>query len=138
MKDHSDQEEIDALIRTFFSAFDNRGDALPALYRVMDCFMDKAVIVRRSTLATDIYTPLEFSLPRIDLLTHGALRDFHEYETSSSTAVFGAIAVRTSRYAKLGMLDGWVYSESGTKCFQLVNDGDGWRISSLAWADDES
>lgn len=65
---------------------------------------DKAVIVRHAKTGTEIPTPLEFALPRIEMLTRGALRDFHEYETHSSTAIFGGIATRTSRYSKLGEL----------------------------------
>ncbi|SFK94433.1 hypothetical protein [Lysobacter sp. cf310] len=138
MSDQHERDRIDALIGAFFSAFDNRGGVLPELKRVVDCFSDKAVIVRHSKAATAIYTPLEFALPRIDLLAGGALRDFHEYETDSSTSIFGGIATRTSRYSKLGILNDSDYSGSGTKCFQLVDLSDGWRISSLAWVDDDA
>ncbi|RNF85091.1 DUF4440 domain-containing protein [Montanilutibacter psychrotolerans] len=138
MRDQRDQDKIDALIGTFFSAFDNRGDALPEIRRVTDCFTDKAVVVRHSKAETAIYTPVEFALPRIELLTRGALRNFHEYETDSNTSIFGGIATRTSRYSKLGELNGSSYSGAGTKCFQLVELGIGWRISSLAWIDDEA
>ena len=138
MTDHGDRAEIDALIGTFFSGFDNRGSAFPELSRIVDCFTDKAVIVRHSKTETAIHTPLEFALPRIELLTRGALRDFHEHETSSSTSIFGGIAVRTSRYGKSGMLDGHPYSGTGTKCFQCVRLGTGWRISALAWTDDDA
>jgi len=138
MSDQRDRDKIDALIGTFFSAFDNRGAAAPELNRVIDCFTDKAVIVRHSQLETTICTPLEFALPRIEMLTLGALRDFHEYETDSNTSIFGGIATRTSRYSKLGKLNGSNYSGSGTKCFQLVELGNGWRISSLAWVDDDA
>jgi hypothetical protein len=66
----------------------------------------------------------------------GALRDFHEWEISSTTHIFSGIAARTSRYAKAGLLNGADYSGSGTKCFQLVDTDFGWRIASLAWVDD--
>jgi hypothetical protein len=72
------------------------------------------------------------------LLTQGALLHFHEREISSTTQIFDGIATRTSRYSKSGLLDGNDYSGSGTKCFQLVDLGTGWRIAALAWVDDNA
>ncbi len=133
---NSAQEKIDILVARFFSVFDNRGGVKPRPADVTDCFTEKATIVRRFETGADLYTVMEFASPRIDLLTCGALRDFHEWEVSSTTQIFSGIAARTSRYGKAGMLDGKEYSGSGTKCFHLVDLGFGWRISSLAWVDD--
>ena len=127
---------IDALVAAFFSAFDNRDGAVPDLADLTRCFTDKATIVRRSEGSVELYTVSEFALPRIKLLTEGALLDFHEWETSSTTQIFDGIATRTSRYSKSGVLEGTDYRGSGTKCFQLVDLGAGWRISALAWVDD--
>ncbi len=137
--DNSDaQGKIDALVANFFSAFDNRDGATPRLADLMNCFTDKATIVRSSGSGADLYTVREFALPRIELLTQGALLHFHETEVSSTTQIFDGIATRTSRYSKSGLLDGNDYSGSGTKCFQLVDLGTGWRIASLAWVDDNA
>lgn len=130
--------KIDALIARFFSAFDNRKDARPELAGIAECFTDKAIIVRHFDSGAELCTVREFADPRIALLTHGALRDFHEWEVSSKTRVYHGIAVRTSRYAKAGLLDGKDFKGSGTKCFQLVDLDIGWRIASLAWVDDDT
>ncbi len=132
------EDKIDALIARFFSAFDNRNHARPERAAITECFTEKATIVRRFDSGVDLYTVGEFADPRIELLTHGALRDFHEWEVSSTTHIHSGIAARTSRYAKAGLLNGNDYSGSGTKCFQLVDMGIGWRIASLAWVDDNS
>ena len=132
----SAQDQIDVLIARFFSAFDNRNGVRPPLAGVTDCFTEKAIIVRRSAAGAELLTVQEFADPRIELLTLGALRDFHEWEVSSTTQVFDGIATRTSRYRKAGLLNGNDYKGSGTKCFQLVDLGSGWCISSLAWVDD--
>jgi len=129
--------KIDALIARFFSAFDNRHGAVPRLAAITGCFADKAVIARRFDSGVELCTVREFADPRIALLTQGALRDFHEWEVSSTTQIFGGIAARISRYAKAGMQNGNDYSGSGSKCFQLVDTAIGWRIVSLAWVDDE-
>jgi hypothetical protein len=131
------ESKIDALIARFFSAFDNRHGAKPELAAITGCFTEKATVVRRFDSAVELCTVREFADPRIALLTQGALRDFHEWEISATTHVFRGIAVRTSRYAKAGLLNGNDYAGSGTKCFQLVDMDVGWRIASLAWVDDD-
>lgn len=137
MDDPAASRHIDRLIADFFSAFDNR-TASPHIGRIVDCFADKAVIARRSGSHTELYTVTEFASPRIELLTGGALVDFHEAETSATTSVFGGIATRTSRYSKSGLMNGERYAGTGTKLFQLVAIDDRWRIASLAWVDDEA
>ena len=137
MNDSGAQKEIDALVANFFSAFDNRDGATPRLADLINCFTDKATIVRRSGSGAELYTVSEFAIPRIKLLTQGTLLHFHEREISSKTQIFNGIAIRTSRYRKSGLLDGNDYTGSGTKCFQLVDPGNGWRIASLAWVDDD-
>jgi len=117
MEDSGAQKDIDALVVNFFSAFDNRDGATPRLDDLINCFTDKATIVRRSNSRTELYTVREFAIPRIELLTQGALLHFHEREISSTTQIFDGIAIRTSRYSKSGVLDGNDYTGSGTKCF---------------------
>jgi hypothetical protein len=137
MEDFPAQAKIDALVAAFFSFFDNRAGATPQLVVLLNCFTDKASIVRQSGSGADLFTVHEFALPRIELLTQGRLLEFHEEEISSTTQVFGGIATRVSRYRKSGLLDGKNYSGAGIKCFQLVKLGaDDWRIASLAWVDD--
>jgi len=92
----------------------------PKQYRT---FWPQATIARRSDSGADLYTVREFALPRIKLLTQGALPHFHEREINSTTQIFDGIATRTSRYSKSGLLDGNDYSGSGTKCSQLVDLG---------------
>jgi hypothetical protein len=138
MDDSAAEREIDALVARFFSAFDNREGVTPRLSDLVNCFADKAIIVRRSSSGAELYTLEEFAIPRIKLLTEGALLHFHEREISSTTQIFDGIAIRTSRYSKSGLLEGNDYAGSGTKCFQLVDLGSGWRIASLAWVDDNA
>lgn len=130
------QEMIDELVARFFSAFDNRIGTRPQLANLIDCFAEQATVVRRSDAGSELFTVAGFAVPRIELLSQGALLDFHEWEISSTTQIFDGIATRTSRYGKTGLLNGNPYGGSGTKCFHLANMGSGWRITSLAWVDD--
>jgi hypothetical protein len=131
-------DEIEVLIARFFSVFDNRAGAVPRLRDVTDCFTEKATIAHRTSARTELCSPAEFAIPRIEMLTGGTLLDFHELEVSSAMQVFDGIAARISRYRKSGLLNGSEYSGSGTKCFQLAEVGVGWRIASLAWVDDKT
>ena len=136
--DPAAHREIDTVVAKFFSAFDNRDGVAPRMADLINCFTDKAVIVRRSESGAELYAVEEFAVPRIKLLTEGALLNFHEWEISSTTQIFDGIAIRTSRYSKSGLFEGNDYGGSGTKCFQLVDLGSGWRIASLAWVDDSA
>jgi hypothetical protein len=138
MNDSNVQNQIDALIARFYSAFDNRNGATPRPTALTDCFTDRATIARRSPTGAELYTVVEFVTPRVELLTQGTLLSFHEWEVSSATQIFGGIAARVSRYCKSGVLNGADYSGSGTKCFHLIDMGLGWRIASLAWVDDNA
>ena len=97
MEDSRVRGKIDALIAKFFAAFDNRDGATPKLADLIDCFTDKATIVRRSEDGAELSTVEEFALPRIDLLTRGALLGFHETEISSTTQ--NSTALRPARHA---------------------------------------
>ena len=138
MEESRDREKIDSLIAAFFSAFGNRDGAKPKLNAILDCFSQNAVVARSGRSGTQLYTPMEFAAPRMELLTNGTLLDFNEAEDSSSTQLLGHLATRTSRYRKAGVLHGAPYVGAGTKCFQLIATDSGWRILSLAWADDET
>jgi hypothetical protein len=138
MEKSRDREQIDGLIARFFAAFDNRNGAKPTLGAILGCFAEKAVIARSADAGTQLFTPMEFAAPRMELLESGSLLDFHETEDSSSTSIFANLATRTSRYRKSGILEGATYAGAGTKLFQLVAIDSGWRILSIAWADDET
>ncbi len=138
MKDSNTQDKIDVLIGRFYSAFDNRNGATPEPTALTECFAQKATIARHSNTEAELYTVGEFATPRIELLTQGALLNFHEWEVSSTTQIFGGIAARISRYCKSGLFNGDDYSGSGTKCFHLIEMGSSWRIASLAWVDDNA
>lgn len=132
------QDMIDALVARFFSAFDNRNGTRPRLADLIDCFAEKATVARHLDAGTELLTVDEIAVPRIELLSKGALLDFHEWEISATTRIFDGIATRTSRYGKAGLLDGKPYGGSGTKCFHLVSTRSGWRIASIAWVDDHA
>jgi hypothetical protein len=127
---------INELIGQFFAAFDNRDARIPTIESFDSLFAPKAVVAAHSATAASICTVEEFARPRIDLLSSGRLVDFSEWETHAENDVIGSLAVRRSRYAKKGQLDGRPYAGTGTKFFQLALVEHMWRIVALSWADD--
>ena len=129
--------ELDALVRDFYSAFDNRGGRVAPVDSVTSLFAPHAVIAKRTGTAFEYSTPAEFAQPRVELLRGTSLAGFHECDTSFDTRIEGDLALRASRYEKSGTMNGEPYAGKGTKFFQFVRAAGAWRILSLAWADDE-
>lgn len=128
---------IDALIRRFYAAFDNRAEApVPSSAPLLALFSRRAVVAASAGTEVRVMSLSEFIDPRIELLTGGRLVDFHEWETSANTEVLGPLATRASRYAKEGTLDGHPYSGAGSKRFHLICQPEGWKILSVLWVDD--
>lgn len=136
MNDPRELEAIEALIQRFFAAFDNRNGQVPRTELITELFAEKAIIATCRDGRCDLYSPGEFAQPRIALLGSGALLEFHEWEETSATEIVGALATRTSRYAKAGLHLGADYTGRGTKFFQLAKFAAGWRIVALSWIDD--
>jgi hypothetical protein len=133
----SDDPEIEALVRALYDAFDNRDSRMPSADALHALFTNDATITRLKPGHVDVYDRAAFIAPRVALLSGGALREFHEWEVEARTVVLGNIAARSSRYAKLGTLDGAEYKGSGRKLFQLYRNDGKWLISALLWEDDE-
>jgi hypothetical protein len=132
------QSSIDDVIARFFAFFDNRAGKRPDAQTFCSLFAPNAVIAMHTGKEVLISSPEEFVRPRIELLTSGRLTDFSEWETRSDGQLLGSLAVRHSRYEKVGRLDGNPYAGTGTKFFQLARISDTWRIVSLSWIDDGS
>ena len=128
--------EIDRLITSFFSAFNNKGSSEPALDAIHGYCIPEAIIIRKSGSDQEIFTLDTFIAPRKTILTDGTLTDFSEWEVKSETVVNRNIAQRRSEYEKTGTLNGNAFSERGTKMFHLIKTQAGWKIASVLWEDE--
>lgn len=127
---------IERLAAAFYAEFDNRNGRIPRVRVLLDMFFSEARIVRLDqdgALALDRVTFLE---PRIELLSTGALTQFHEWEIEGQTIVMGNIATRTSVYRKEGVMNGQPYVGSGRKLLHLFNQDGRWLIAAMLWEDD--
>ena len=126
---------LETLVRTYFTAFDNRDGATIKLDELRPLFAPGAVIVKSSTQTSEVMTVSQFLEPRQTLLTDGSLTDFHEWEIDASTFMFGGIACRTMRYGKKGRLNGVPFSGEGRKSMHFTRIDRQWRITSILWQD---
>jgi hypothetical protein len=132
----ADRAEIAGIVRAFFAAFTSGPDAAVRLDALRQAFLPEAVIVRTCGGEPTVYDVDGFITPRQALLSGGSLVDFHEWELSGHTEVFGDIAQHFCSYAKSGVQDGTPFTERGKKTLQFVRTLAGWRISAAAWDDE--
>ena len=132
----ADREAIADLVRAFFAAFTSGPDAAARLDRLRSLFLPEAVIVATCGREPTVYGVDSFIAPRQALLSGGSLVDFHEWELTGHTEIFGDIAQHFGSYAKAGVQDGTPFTGRGMKTMQLVRTSAGWRISAAAWDDE--
>lgn len=126
--------ELDAVVATFFAAFTTGPGCAARLDGLRELFLPQAVVVRTGPEpAVDDVDG--FLAPRRALLLGGALREFREWETAGRTEQVGALAQRSSAYAKEWVQDGVRHRGTGHKLLQLVRVSGRWRLSALAWED---
>ena len=132
-----DLEAIDAVVRTFFSAFDSARAPSGSLDRLPEIFApDARIAVLDAAGELRTYGVAEFIAPRRELLLRGAVTEFREWETEGETLLGRDIACRRCRYEKAGVRDGAPFTGRGTKMISFVRSGDVWKITSLLWQDD--
>lgn len=131
-----DRAAIAGIVRAFFAAFTSGVDCADRLDALRRLFLPEAVIVRTCGGEPAVYGVDSFIAPRQELLSSGALTDFHEWELSGRTEVFGDIAAHFCSYAKAGVQDGTPFTARGMKTLQFVRTPAGWRISAAAWDDE--
>ena len=132
-----DELAIAAVVRTFFAAFTSGPGCLAGLEALREVLLPQAVVVRAGGEAPAVYDVEGFIAPRQALLAGGTLTGFSEWEVEGRTEVLGDVAQHASTYAKAWEQDGVRRTGRGRKTLQLVRMPDGWRISAVAWVDDE-
>ena len=129
--------EIDQLTNNFFSLFTNKNGKKLNLGNIKSLFIDEGVIISNTGNNSLIYDVDSFIEPRERMLSDGTLTEFSESEISHTTNFFGNIAHRFLLYEKSGILNGQPFETRGMKTIQFVKIKGEWKISSVAWSDEE-
>ena len=132
-----DRGQIDSVTRAFFAAFDNRDGRLPDMNALRRLFIEGAVIVKATLNGETVMTVDAFIAPREALLTSGRLAEFHEWEETAHTSLFGNIAWRKCTYRKTGLDAGQPIAGAGVKALSFVRSAGEWKLASVLWQDEE-
>ncbi|MDW3209591.1 MAG: hypothetical protein R8N23_06985 [Reichenbachiella sp.] len=128
--------EIDRIIKEFFDLFTTKDDCKPKLDHIYELCIPQTTIIKNVDGLTEIYDLKTFIAPRKKLLSDGSLIDFSEYEIQERTDIFGNIAQRFCIYEKTGTLNDKTFIIQGLKTFQFIKMKGEWKISSMAWDDE--
>jgi len=133
----NDKTAIDELTRQFFSLFTNTNHSVPDLDRIYAIFIPEGMIIKNLHSKTEVYSLAQFIAPRQKILTDGTLQEFTEEEVTEETKIYRNIAQRFCSYKKSGLLSGTAFKGTGMKTMQFVKTTSGWKISSVAWDDED-
>ncbi len=131
-----DKLNIDTLVKTFFSIFNNTNNKKPDWQLLNKVCIAESIIIKKNSNEEIVYNLDSFVAPRKKILSDGTLTDFEEKEINSETKVVGNIAQRFSRYQKTGSLNGKAFKDFGSKFFQFIKTNNEWKINSIIWEDD--
>lgn len=131
-----DRNEINKLTASFFDVFTNANRKTPNLKRVENIFIPNGILISNTNGNPEIYNLQEFITPREEILSNGTLTDFSERELSHKTDIFGNVAQRFCLYEKQGKLNGNSFDTKGVKTIQFIKVNQKWKISSVAWSDE--
>ena len=130
-----DELLINRLTRHYFELFSNRDGAVPQFERLMAMCQSAALFNNKVGERFKASNLEQFMRPRQVILTKGYLRDFEEFEVSSTTAIVGNIAQRQCLYGKHGIIDGKAFQQQGDKLLQFIKEDGQWKINSALWED---
>lgn len=125
-----------ALMADFFYLVSFAAGTYPRYGQVRALFVPGGLLVRGTEVVPHVQTVEQFAKGRHAEVEAGTLTQFHEWELSEHTQVFGHVAQRFSRYRKSGVYRGRGFVEHGVISTQFVHGPQGWRISAMAWDDE--
>ena len=133
-----DQTEIDALVAAMFDLFTNADGRPPRVDKARDLFLPGSSIIKNTAAGPEVYTLERFIETRTAILSDGTLTGFRERELDTNTEVDGNHAERVCTYTKSGVLNGVAFTTRGVKVMRLMRTADGWRLTALAWDDENA
>jgi hypothetical protein len=131
-----DQEDVQAVVDTFFAAFSSTPGLDARMTALRELLHPHAVITRVAGDSVETMSVDAFVDSRHALLASGRLSDFREWEAEGETRLAPGIAHRWCTYEKAWSEDGESCTGRGTKTIQLVGRRGRWRIAAVAWSDE--
>jgi len=127
---------IDYITEDFYESLSFQDGEMPDLETVRELFFGDGLLINNSFGKPLTYTADSYIQGFEAQMADGALTQFMQRELYSKTEVFGKIARRLSVYEYSFTYHETANAPRGINYIQFVLDNDNWRITSMAWADE--
>ena len=127
---------IDYITEDFYESLSFQDGELPDLETVQDLFYADGVLINNSFGKPVTFTAASFVQALEAQIAAGTLLQFMQRELYSKTEIFGKVAQRLSVY-EYSFADHEINNlPRGINYIQFVLVDDSWRITSMAWSDE--
>lgn len=131
------QRALDQLVRGLFDAVSFDAGQVPHYPRLRELFIERGLVIRQDGADSEVFRLDDFIASRQARFGEGAISSYRVAELSETTERFGGIAHRASVFVRNGVKQGRPFEVRGMIFIQFVRRADGWKISAVAWADQQ-
>jgi len=129
------QRGIDYITEDFYESLSFQDGEMPDLETVKELFYENGLLINNSFSKPVIFTVDEYIQSFESQIADGSMLQFMQRELYSETEVFGKVAQRLSVYEYSFTYHETTNAPRGINYIQFILDNDHWRITSMAWAD---
>jgi hypothetical protein len=127
---------IDYITEDFYESLSFMDGEMPDLETVKTLFLPDALLINNSFSQPVKYTAESFTQGMEAQIADGSLLQFMQREIYSKTEIFGKIAQRISVYEYSFAYHEMENLPKGINYIQFIQVDDLWRVTSMAWSDE--
>lgn len=128
---------LDRVAAAFFRAVSFETGESPRYEALHALFLERGLLVHASGGGAQTFGVGQFIATRQAMFGTGEVSRYQVSELSEITEVFGHVAHRASAFVRSGRRQGEDFENRGMIFMQLVRLSDGWRLSAVAWDDQQ-
>jgi hypothetical protein len=127
---------IDYITEDFYESLSFQDGEMPDLDTARELFYEKGLIINNSFSKPVTFTVDGYIQSFEEKIADGSMIQFMQRELYSKTEVFGKVAQRLSVYEYSFTYHETANAPRGVNYIQFILDNDNWRITSMAWSDE--
>ncbi|MEO6631467.1 MAG: hypothetical protein ABIN13_07095 [Mucilaginibacter sp.] len=127
---------IDYITEDFYESLSFQDGEMPDLETARELFYEKGLIINNSFGKPITFTVDGYIQSFEEKIADGTMLQFMQRELYSETEVFGKVAQRLSVYEYSFTYHETANAPRGINYIQFILDNDNWRITSMAWSDE--
>lgn len=127
---------IDYITEDFYESLSFQDGEMPDLETAKELFYEKGLIINNSFGKPITFTVDGYIQSFEEKIADGSMLQFMQRELYSKTEVFGKVAQRLSVYEYSFNYHEITNAPRGINYIQFILDNDNWRITSMAWSDE--